>query len=102
LRAAGQVSLPKDAVLVELRPELLTFETRQVLLPATVVSMRLLMEGHAMPLQLPVVECLVVEKDRVGYIYQLRFSLESLPGPDRDLIRLFIAKGRGSPELTAP
>jgi hypothetical protein len=94
------VSLPKDAILVELRPEGLTFETRQVLLPGTLVSFNLVMEGRPLRLECPTTACLVVGKDRSGYLYESRISLTSLPEADRQLIALFIGKGRGSPTLT--
>ena len=98
-RPGPAVSVPKDAVIVELRPDVLTFETRDCLLPGTIVTMRLLMEGNALPMQLPTAECLVVDKDRRGFLYHARIPLSGLPGPDQDLIRLFIAKGRGAPQL---
>jgi len=89
------VPLPKDALFVELQPEMLTFETRECLLPGTQVAFSLVLEGHALPLQAPVSECLVVDKDKAGFLYQPRVSLASLPGPDRQLIALYILKGRG-------
>lgn len=101
-RTGAPVQLPKDVILVELVPGQLTFETRQCLLPGTVVTFHLLMEGRGLPLELPVRECLVTDKDRLGYIYQCRFSLEGLPQSDRHLIRLFISKGRGAPKLARP
>jgi hypothetical protein len=52
--------------------------------------------------ELPTADCLVVDKDRLGYIYRSRVPLDGLAEGDRDLIRLFIAKGRGAPELTRP
>ncbi len=94
------VSLPKDAILVELRPETLTFETRQCLLPGTLVSFNLVMEGRPLRLECPTAACLVLSKDRSGYLYESRVSLVSLPEADRQLITLFIGKGRGSPSLT--
>jgi len=39
---------------------------------------------------------LVVDKDTAGFLYQARVSLAALPGSDRQLIALFILKGRGS------
>ena len=94
--ATVTVSLPKDAVFVELQPETLTFETRDCLLPGTQVAFSLVMERQPLPLQAPVAECLVVDKDRNGYLYQARVSLLGLQGSDRQLIALFILKGRGS------
>ena len=90
------VPLPKDSLFVELQPETLTFETRECLLPGTQVAFSLVMENQPLPLQAPVAECLVVDKDKAGFLYQARVSLAGLPGPDRQLIALFILKGRGS------
>ena len=90
------VSLPKDSLFVELQPEVLTFETRECLLPGTQVAFSLVMEGQPLPLQAAVAECLVVDKDKNGFLYQARVSLASVPAPDRQLIALFILKGRGS------
>jgi len=90
------VSLPKDSLFVELQPETLIFETRDCLLPGTRVAFSLVMEGQPLPLQAPVAECLVVDKDRNGFLYQARVSFAGLPGSDRQLIALFILKGRGS------
>ena len=92
-------ALPRDATLVELRAEALTFQTRECLLPGTAVSLVLRLEGRPLPLQAPVGACLVMEKDRSGYTFHCRLDLTALPGPDQHLIALFIAKGRGSPEL---
>jgi len=90
------VPLPKDSLFVELQPEVLTFETRECLLPGTQVAFSLVMEGQPLPLQAAVAECLVVDKDKNGFLYQARVSLASVPAPDRQLIALFIHKGRGS------
>ena len=95
-------ALPKDSVLFELRPEALTVQTRQCLLPGTIVRFRLLMEGRPLSLQAPVIACLVIDKDRTGYLFHVRLSLERLPEPDRHLIALFIEKGRGRPGLEPP
>jgi len=90
------VSLPKDALFVELQPEVLTFETRECLLPGTQVAFSLVMEGQPLPLQAPVSECLVVDKDKAGFVYQARVSLATVSESDRQLVALFILKGRGS------
>jgi hypothetical protein len=95
------VSLPKDAVLVELKPESLTFETRECLLPGTRVTFALVMEGCSLPLEAPADACLVMDRDRAGYLFHSRLSLTALADSDRSLIALFIARGRGSPGLTA-
>ena len=94
--SAETVPLPKDSLFVELQPEILTFETRDCLLPGTQVAFSLVLEGHSLPLQAPVAECLVVNKDKAGYLYQARVSFAGLVGSDRQLIALFILKGRGS------
>ena len=96
------VGLPPDAEFVELRPESLTFQTRQCLLPGTLVRFRLVMEGQPLSLQAPVGACLVMDKDRAGFVYHARLALERLPEPDRHLIALFIGKGRGRPRLERP
>lgn len=93
------VPLPKDATLVELRPDVLVFRTRECLLPGTVVGFSLVMEGHPLPLHLPAEACLVVEKNRSGYVFHSRFSLDTVSEGDRHLITLFITKGRGEPTL---
>ena len=92
--------VPKDAVLVELTPESLTFQTRECLLPGTRVAFGLVMEGRALPLEAPVEACLVVSRDRHGYVFHSRLSLSKLADADRSLIALFIAKGRGAPGIT--
>jgi len=94
--------LPRDAVLVELKPESLTFQTRECVLPGTRVVFGLVMEGRCLPLEAPAEACLVVDRDRSGYVFHSRLSLSALADPDRSLIALFIAKGRGSPSLAAP
>jgi hypothetical protein len=90
------VSLPKDSLFVELQPAVLTFETRECLLPGTQVAFSLVMEGQPLPLQAPVSECLVVDRDKAGFLYQARVSLATVSESDRQLIALFILKGRGS------
>ena len=94
--AGVTVSLPKDSIFVELQPEVLTFETRECLLPGTQVAFSMVMEGQPLPLQAPVSECLVVDKDKSGFVYQARVSLATVSESDRQLIALFILKGRGS------
>ena len=95
------VHLPKDAAIVELRPESLTFQTRDCLLPGTTVAFGLVMEGRTLPLEAPAEACLVVDRDRHGYLFHSRLSLAGLAESDRSLIALFIAKGRGAPSLAA-
>ena len=94
--------LPKDARLVELRPDALTLETRQCLLPGALLALHLVLEGQPLALTLPVSECLVVSRDRKGYLYQLRLPLAEVRESDRNLIALFINKGRGEPEVEPP
>jgi hypothetical protein len=93
------VPLPKDAVLEVLRPDYLTFQTRNVLLPGTTVVFNLVMEGHALPLRVVIERTEVVAKDLRGYSYVSHVSLEHLTSTDRHLIELFIKKGRGEPRL---
>lgn len=93
------VALPKDAILIELRPETLTFETRTCLLPGTVVSFTLLMEGRPLTLHAPVDACFVTDKDRLGYIYRPRVALGEVGAADQRMVALFIEKGRGEPGL---
>jgi hypothetical protein len=94
---SAATALPADAVFVELRPEVLIFRTREAVLPGTLVEFTLVMEGHPLSLQSTVEACLVVEKDRSGYTFHVRLPLTELPGSDRQLISLFIGKGRGAP-----
>ncbi len=96
------LALPRDAQLVELRADRLTFRTRELLLPGTMVSCRLLLEGQPLRLEAPVRECLVVTKEKSGLVLDCRLGLDALPGADLQLIALFIAKGRGSPGLSGP
>jgi hypothetical protein len=92
--------LPADAQFIELRPEVLIFRTREAVLPGTVLGFNLVLEGHPMSLQAPVEACLVVEKEhKATYTFHIRLSLTDLSGSDRQLINLFIGKGRGEPRL---
>ena len=84
-----------------LRPNDLTFQTREVLLPGTRVPFTLVLEGQPLTLQAPVEACLVVDKDRSGLVFDCRLDLTALSSGDRQIVALFIAKGRGSPELRA-
>jgi hypothetical protein len=93
--------LPKDATLVELRPDVLTFRTREGLLPGTPVSLVMRLEGQPLALEAPVEGCTVAGKERGGYVFHCRLDLRALPGPDLHIIGLFISKGRGSPVLSA-
>jgi hypothetical protein len=92
-------SLPKDVEIVELRPEVLTLETRKCLLPGYPLAFQLLLEGKPLAVRLNVGECLVVDHDRHGYLYHLRLFLADLSDGDRSLIALFISKGRGEPGI---
>jgi hypothetical protein len=98
--APKAIPLPKDAALVDLRPESLSFESRTCLLPGTLVAFNLVMEGHALPLRVPIARTEVVDKDRIGFRYVSHVWLETLTSTDQHLITLFIKKGRGEPELT--
>lgn len=98
-----RVPLPRDAVLVELRPDVLTIATRECVLPGTRVALSLLLEGQPLYLAPRVEACLVIGKQRGGYLFNLRLDLTSgLPEGDRQLIQLFIFKGRGAPEILPP
>lgn len=96
------VALPKDAALVELRADALTFETRECILPGTPVAFTLVLEGHPVKFLARSEVCLVVGRDRSGYLYQSRIPFADVPAPDRALVALFIAKGRGAPVLAPP
>jgi hypothetical protein len=95
----GAAALPADARILELRPEALLFETRVCLLPGTLLSFTLVMEGQPLPLQAPVDALLVADRDRTGYLFHCRIALSTLTGADQHIIGLFIGKGRGSPAL---
>jgi hypothetical protein len=95
-RPAG---LPADAAFVELRPDWLTFETQQRLLPGTRVRLRLLMEGRPLLLELPADTCQFVSQPRGPNRYHVRLSFRELSEADRKIVALFITKGRGSPQI---
>lgn len=86
-------------MLVGLTSGTMTFRTSECLLPGTVVSFALLLEGRALALAAPVAACLVVARDRAGFTYHVQCDLDAMPGADRQIVALFIAKGRGSPQL---
>lgn len=96
------MDLPRDAALVELRPDAITFRTRECVLPGAEVHFALMLEGRPLPLAAPAQTCFVVDRDRGGYTFDIRCDLTALDLADRQLIALFIAKGRGSPQLQAP
>jgi hypothetical protein len=77
----------------------LAFDTRECLTPGTRLVFRLVMEEHPLQLEAAVSQCLVVDKDRKGYVYRALIKLAQLSEGDRQLIELFIAKGRGAPRL---
>jgi hypothetical protein len=60
------------------------------------------MEGQLLPLVAGAEACLVVARERSGYLFHSRLSLSDLAEPDRALINLFIARGRGAPDLAPP
>jgi hypothetical protein len=95
----SRAPLPKDAVLIDLRPDALVFETRECLLPGTLVSLTLVLEGRPLTLHIETSSCSVMDKDRLGYIYRSRLAFDHLPEADRRVIALFIDKGRGEPGL---
>jgi hypothetical protein len=96
-----QGPLPEDARLVELRPDVLAFDTRTCMLPGTRLLFSLVMEERPLALEVEVSQCLVVDKDRKGYLYRSKILLSQIPDADRHLIELFIAKGRGAARLLA-
>ena len=89
-------------MLVELRWDAMTFRTRECLLPGTPVHFALALEGKPLHLDAPVEACLVVARDRAGFTYDVRCDLTALPPADRQIVGLFIDKGRGSPQLLPP
>jgi hypothetical protein len=94
--------LPRDAALVELRAGVLTFRTRECILPDSVVAFALGLEGKPLELEAPVSACLVMSRDRSGFTYHVQCDLSVLPNADRQILALFIEKGRGAPDLQAP
>ena len=84
---------------VELRADALTFRTRECLLPGTVVAFALRLEGRPLELAAPVGACCVMSRDRSGFTFHVQCDLGALPGADRQIVALFIAKGRGAPQL---
>jgi len=100
--SAPPVALPRDATLIELRADTLIFETRKCLLPGTPVALTLVMEGKPLPIVGVAEACLVVARDCGAYLFHSRLSLAAVPEADRTLINLFIARGRGAPDLAPP
>ena len=94
--------LPRDAALVELRADALTFRTRECILPEAVVAFALGLEGKPLELAAPVSACFVMSRDRSGFTYHVQCDLNALPNADRQILALFIGKGRGSPDLHPP
>ena len=94
--------LPRDAALVELRADALTFRTRECILPESVVAFALGLEGQPLELAAPVSACFVMSRDRSGFTYHVQCDLTALPSADRHILALFIGKGRGSPVLQPP
>ena len=94
--------LPRDAALVELRSDTLTFRTRECILPDSVVAFALRLEGQPLELEAPVSACLVIARDRSGFTYHVQCDLSVLPNADRQILALFIGKGRGAPDLDPP
>jgi hypothetical protein len=97
LRSVTQ--LPKDARLAGLWPDKVAVESREAVLPGTEVAFRLVLEGNALRVSAAVQACLVVGKDRHGYVFHIEFPLDSLASAERHIIELFIAKGRGEPHI---
>jgi len=88
--------LPEDAQLAALWPDKLFIESRHCLLPGTRLRFRLNLEGNALPLEAITEACLVVARDRRGYVFHIQVPLEQISRSARQLIQLFIVKGRGS------
>jgi hypothetical protein len=80
-------------------PERLLIETRECRLPGSPLTFRLVLEGNVLPLSVVTDACLVVAKDRQGYVFHLQIPLNGLSSAERQIIGLFIAKGRGEPRL---
>jgi hypothetical protein len=96
---SGTVPLPRDAELVGLWPDKITLQTRECILPGTRLAFELLLEGNALPLNVTTGPCLVVNRDRGGFLYHPQRPLDQIPAMDRNLIALFISKGRGTPRI---
>lgn len=94
-----QASLPKDARLAGLWPDKVAVESREAVLPGTEVAFRLVLEGNSLQVTTAAQACLVVAKDRRGYVFHIELPLESLGNAERQIIALFIAKGRGEPYI---
>ena len=94
--------LPRDAALVELRADALTFRTRECILPDSVVALAIGLEGKPLELAAPVSACFVMSRDRSGFTYHVQCDLSVLPPADRQILALFIGKGRGSADLRPP
>ncbi len=92
-------ALPKDAQLAGLWQEKVAIESREAVLPGTEVAFRLVLEGNSLQVSAAVQACLVVAKDRRGYVFHIECPLESLGSAERQIIALFIAKGRGAPRI---
>lgn len=80
-------------------PDRLLIETRECLLPGSRLTFRLVLEGNVLPLSVVTDACLVTAKDRRGYVFQLQVPLDALSSAERQIIGLFITKGRGEPLL---
>ena len=91
------VFLPKDARLAGLWPDKVAIESREAVLPGTEISFRLVLDGNSLQVTAAVQACLVVSKDRRGYVFHIEFPLDSLGSAEQQIITLFIAKGRGEP-----
>jgi hypothetical protein len=85
--------------LASLRPDKVAIESREAVLPGIEVAFRLVLEGNSLRVSAPVHACLVVGKDRRGYVFHMEIPLDSLGSAERQIIALFISKGRGEPHL---
>ncbi len=95
----GAANLPKDVAIAKLFPDRLLLETRECVLPGTRLAFRLVLEGNVLPMDVTTSACLVVARRRLGYVFHVEIPLTQLPSAARQIIALFIGKGRGAPCL---
>ena len=95
----GARALPRDSVIANLFPDRLLVQTRECVLPGTRLVFRLVLEGNVLPMDVVTSACLVVGRVRQGYLFHIEVPLKQLPSAERQIIALFISKGRGEPSL---
>jgi hypothetical protein len=91
--------LPRDVTIANLFSDRLLLETCECVLPGTRLAFRLVLEGNILPLDVETSACLVVARRRLGYVFHVEIPLAQLSSAERQIITLFIAKGRGAPRL---